>query len=469
MVNFSIPIDQKSDEKAYKFRESGNDAYNHNKHLSALTFYNKSITYASSKKVRALGYANRSAIYLTLGYYDECLKNIEWARENDYPTDKLENLKKREVKCKNLMLKGEKNIAEDPWNFFKLSYPANEKIPWLINCLDVRSTEKYGRGVYATKDLKAGDVISIEEPFITCIQSEAYYQHCASCFKTNMLSLLPCLETASMMFCSSDCMNQFYSKTIDMDAVLNMDMRLLSVVSAKFGGYKKFDYFINRTCLNDLKKTIFDYDLSNPKDPVYHKNIALCFLSLSSQKDYSANDDSCNIYKKYVSKKTANHLLSLMPLNLIEEFYAGEQFTKVDSESISLFKSLINHSCCPNVFFIHIENKIVGFVVKPIKAGEQLFRCYFIKDPMSYNELKSNVFQTHNFKCDCQECINNSRSLKWFTPTCMIISRKSFVKAKELLKESWQKLNSGSKENYDHELQTFIILTELAYYATFPY
>ena len=178
-----------------------------------------------------------------------------------------------------------------------------------------------------------------------------------------------------MMFCSNDCMQKFYSKSIDMDAVLNVDMRLLSVVSALFGGYKKLDYFINRTNLKDLKKTIFDFDLSNPKNPAYHKNLAMCFLSLLPKKDHSVNEDSCNIYK-YVSKKTANHLLSLMPLNLIEEFFAGEQFTKVDTESIALFKSLINHSCCPNVFFIFIENKTVGFVAKPIKAGEQLFRCY---------------------------------------------------------------------------------------------
>jgi len=195
MANLRVPIEQKSDNKAIEFRELGNVEYNKKKYLSALILYNKSITYACTKKARSLGYANRSAVYLALGYYKECTENIKWARENDYSANKLGNLKTREEKCRNLMLKGAKNIAEDPWKFFKMSYPANEKIPWIANCLDVRTTEKYGRGIYATKNLKAGDVISIEEPFIVFLRDDGYYKHCANCYKTNMMNLIPCIQT----------------------------------------------------------------------------------------------------------------------------------------------------------------------------------------------------------------------------------------------------------------------------------
>jgi len=161
-----------------------------------------------------------------------------------------------------------------------------------------------------------------------------------------------------------------------MELALDDDMRMLSEVAYSFGGHEKLDKFINKTDLKDLKKTIFDFDLCNSEDPVHDKNLPMCFLSLSSKKDHSVSDGSCNIYK-YVSNKTANHVLSLVPLNLVDNLYFSGRLYDPDNdaENISLFRSLINHSCLPNVFFVSIENKIVGFVTKPIKAGEQLFRC----------------------------------------------------------------------------------------------
>ena len=96
------------------------------------------------------------------------------------------------------------------------------------------------------------------------------------------------------------------------------------------------------------------------------------------------------------------------------------------------------------------------------------FFCSY-KDPISYYESKALLFALLNFQCDCQECINDSYRFKLFAAAILIMNRKNFVKAKKLLTESWQKLNSGSQENWDYELQTFLILRTLAYYATFPY
>ncbi|KAL7037594.1 hypothetical protein ACKWTF_009293 [Chironomus riparius] len=470
MNDSGVLIEQKSDEKANEFRELGNVNYKKNEYLNALILYNKAITFACTKKVRSFGYANRSAVYITLGYYNECLENIKWACENEYPADKCKNLKNRELKCKELMLKGRKNVAEDPWNFFKMSYPVNEKIPWIVDRLDLRTTKKYGRGVYATKDLKAGDVISIEEPLITFLYHYGYYKHCANCFKTNMLNLIPCIQSASMMFCSTDCMDNFYSKNIEMDLSRHDDIRMLSIVSYPFGGYEELDDFVYKADLKDLTKTIFDFDLSNSEDPEYEKNLAMCFLSLSSKKQHVVNDDSCSIFK-YVSNKTANHLLSLFPLNAVEDFSSSGR-TEIninDNRKISLFRSLINHSCLPNVFFVTIQNKIVGFVVKPIKAGEQLFRCYFDKNFIFYFKNKMQMFNIHSFKCSCDECMFNSYQSKLFKVPALIMNRNNFVKAKELLKEGWRKLNAKQVDVYDIEKETFLILSTLGYYATFPY
>jgi hypothetical protein len=185
----------KNDKKSISFREEGNKHFLKKEFIEALLNYNKSICYAESKKEMSLGYGNRSAVYLEVGYYDECLKNIEWARENGYPASKMIKLNEREEKCKNLMANAVK--PEDLSNFFKLSYPANEKIPWIANCLEMKTTEKYGRGIYATKDLNSGDVISVEDAYMAFFDQIGIYKHCSNCYKSYMMNLIPCTRTGN--------------------------------------------------------------------------------------------------------------------------------------------------------------------------------------------------------------------------------------------------------------------------------
>ena len=81
----------KSDELANLSREFGNKCYNQGEMFKALVCYNKSIAFGSSKEVLSLGYANRSAVYLSLECKKECLKNIKWARKNGYPASSSVN------------------------------------------------------------------------------------------------------------------------------------------------------------------------------------------------------------------------------------------------------------------------------------------------------------------------------------------------------------------------------------------
>jgi hypothetical protein len=200
MSNSPDSIASKSDKQANEFREAGNINFSLKNYRDALILYNMSITYACTKNALSLGYANRSAVFLEIECFDECLKNIEWARKNGYPEDKLSKLDVREQKCKKMRLKGRKNKPEDPWEFFKLSYPPNKKIPWIVDRLELRTTEKYGRGIYATKDLKAGDVISIEDPVVCFLDDKHYYKHCNNCSKSCMMNLIPCNHSGKLIW-----------------------------------------------------------------------------------------------------------------------------------------------------------------------------------------------------------------------------------------------------------------------------
>jgi hypothetical protein len=178
-----------------------------------------------------------------------------------------------------------------------------------------------------------------------------------------------------MMFCSTGCRESFYSKSIDFNMSLQFDMKLLSEIAEPFGGYKELNDFIDKADLKDLKKTIFDYDLSNPNDLDYRKNLMMCLMSLQPIDGFPWNDGSCNIFD-YASEKTAKHILSTSFSNQITNIYEDDIFDFTDGDYVTLFSSLVNHSCLNNVDFFSIDNKQVGFVIKPIKAGDQLFDAY---------------------------------------------------------------------------------------------
>lgn len=166
-------------------------------------------------------------------------------------------------------------------------------------------------------------------------------------------------------------MNNFYSKANYMNLSKIDDMNFLAELAIPFGGYKQLDSFINKKVLKDLKKTIFDYDLSDTQDPDYRKNLMTCLLS-SHSKDLIAKGQ---IVSDKISKKSNEHISSIY---LVENFYIEDYFglQACDCFCGSIFRFLVNHSCLNNVKFISIDNKSVGVVIRPIKAGEQLFDCY---------------------------------------------------------------------------------------------
>lgn len=189
----------KSNEISNQLRAAGNKFYSERKFFQALLKYNESLCF-SENGIENLGlaFANRSAVYFEVKLYSECIRNVELARKNFYPEKNHEILAKREEKCKELE---RSQTTKNPWNFFKLSYPANKKVPFIVDCLEMKSDEKFGRYIIAKKDLKVGDVVSIESPFCGILLSESstlqipdanIYQRCANCLKENALDLIPC-------------------------------------------------------------------------------------------------------------------------------------------------------------------------------------------------------------------------------------------------------------------------------------
>lgn len=174
------------------FHDEGANFFKRKKYFEALFSYNKSLCHAEPLSVdMADGFVSRSAVYFEMEHYQKCLDNIQCARSQpQYKTDRI--LDEREYRCKEIM---KHDDIIDTTNFFKLSYPAHRKVPFIVSCLELSENDKFGRFIQTNCKLRPGDVVAIEEPFFKFVDLHAMsfyrYQRCFNCLKSNKLSLLP--------------------------------------------------------------------------------------------------------------------------------------------------------------------------------------------------------------------------------------------------------------------------------------
>lgn len=172
-----------------------------------------------------------------------------------------------------------------------------------------------------------------------------------------------------MMFCSATCKDILYSKALNMFDILSADVKMLSDIANSFG---TLDNFKNANW-KDFQKTIFDFDLNDPKDPDYKHKLITCLLSLSTN---GRRVDRVCKSRNYVGENISHHILSIFNLNFQKVNVNNGYKKNIGGWCIPLFASLINHSCVRNVHPIMVDNKLVTIVLEPIKAGNQLFFCY---------------------------------------------------------------------------------------------
>lgn len=199
----------KDEESALLYRIEGNHFLKKKKFFETLLSYNQSLCNATpDSEEMGFAYSNRSIVYLDVHEYKLCLDNIELARASAYPASKLPVLEAREEKCKRIIEGIKKTEGVD--TFFKLSHPANQKIPFIAKCLELRKNKQFGRHIITNKgklkhyvgfhifdcanfftDLQSGDIIAIEEPFFKSADGDGIFTRCTFCLRSNKMSLIP--------------------------------------------------------------------------------------------------------------------------------------------------------------------------------------------------------------------------------------------------------------------------------------
>lgn len=397
------------------FRKQGNERHMEKKFIDALKLLNESICLATSGSEQlGKAYANRSAVYFSMGMFALSMKSIKLARDNGYPEHLASKLNDRELKCTDELERMRSKIQQE-FSGVKpeLSYSPHEA-PFIANCLELKVNEHYGRHIVANADLKVGNIIAIERSFCSVITIENRYMCCANCLQENDYDLIPCPNCHSAMFCSPECYDQAINAFHDiecpiMDVLLEPSLlhpkeyvaaRLIIMATKCFKTSDELIEFVKD--LKGKEKNVFN---TNYKD---NRNIELLASILNLQgyeeKEPAINKNSLGIATALINqhllkftvfenvfktKKQTEFLIDLLyRLNKITNlncvsFNAKRLCLETDKRrleghcvDIYPFASLINHSCTPNIKQVKYGQENVLIVIKPIMNGEQLFISY---------------------------------------------------------------------------------------------
>ncbi|XP_033231354.1 SET and MYND domain-containing protein 4-like isoform X2 [Belonocnema kinseyi] len=242
-----VSCDNKNAEKAIQYKDDGNSKFLNAKtsldFLETFKLYTQSIAYAlNNSKELALAYANRSAILIHVGKYQDCLADINRALNLNYPNNLKSKVFLRKAECLLALgnpeakkahksaLKWLKEVSNETIkikmkdkleNFFNMDrkfyneeeeeifsvewdYSEDAQIPCASDGLEIKYNTEYGRHVVATRDFPAGEIIIAEKPYAQVLAYKNMYTHCAHCLKVTWSSI-PCCYCVYAVYCSAEC------------------------------------------------------------------------------------------------------------------------------------------------------------------------------------------------------------------------------------------------------------------------
>lgn len=401
-------LDGKSVDIAENLRLEGKLLYGECKYFDAMKKFNRALKLApNDSEELGLAYANRSLCFFRLNMLEECLIDVEMAKKSNYPKHLMHKLHDRSVMCSNLL--NANNYEQQQLNAQApvLSFDEHEDFAGVANCLDIESDDIYGNHVVTTIDLEIGQTILVERAhsIVDRNPESKGRDRCMHCFK-ECTNLIPCKMCVNGLFCNEKCMNESFHKfhcTLwipEPDKIrFRLVMEMFFRMNAAFSDFNDLMKTLELLHSDDddfpeLTKEQIDFAMILQVAHNHEKKTQeqLDTLKTIANHCFNAVIRSIPYFKgKFVELKKRRFLQHLM-LHLChiskQSYYMHELVFNNDhtkllectfngyGSAIFAFGNYINHSCVPNVYWICVDNRLVCKVIRPIKKGEQIFRCY---------------------------------------------------------------------------------------------
>jgi hypothetical protein len=409
--------EMKCNKVAENFGAKADECLSMKKFAEALENYNQCLRFAENKtKALSDAFAGRAKVYFELKLFEASLENIQSAIDMCATEEKCKIYKNFQETCRET----QSSIASESdenniWNFFKLSQPTHKRIPFIAQCLEVRKNDVFGRYIATTCNLNPGDIVVVEEPFYKVLDPMKRHARCAICLKQNMLNLIPCNKCSNgesvvyfvflmketkiliffsrvvilflAMFCSRKCSESVTHryecsapKEDNFEKLLLQRMFYQAVEIT--GSLSDLEKLMNR---QTSKKTIMDFDFSDPTDPMKDKNRILATTSLAEREPWSAEayakyesvtqqlqtetEDERNFLRNYLVR-----CLKSMTVNFFHFFWSPQQLEGQGFALCSL-AAYFAHSCDPNVDKIGEFERDLKVVLFIHVFFSSFFRC----------------------------------------------------------------------------------------------
>ncbi|XP_063922984.1 SET and MYND domain-containing protein 4-like [Zophobas morio] len=410
----------KSDVKASELRKLGNVQFQNKSDKDALILYTQSLSFAKSDEEVSVAYGNRSAALFYMGFYEECLADIDRAFRHGYPESLSAKLFKRKKDATKAYSDRKKVVKVKTYEIPQSEM--NPSIQSARNCIEIQANEKYGRHIVASRDIAIGEVLAVDNPYLVELQADMSsdpFLFCCECLK-HCYNVIPCLNCNEAYYCTEICRAKAFQNYHKYECLI------LPYVGQLFG--IKFDFWLfslKITLLamteekndetmyrSDRYKEISELEGHSNADPPEQTYV----LTLLSASIFILIKEKIKIFKEFeVFEEKFKELFlyhqQVFKVNAVTivSWHGNDKFyTSVTGLALYSLYSLFNHSCYPNTFWNTSGSTMVVRASLPIKKGEQCFISYgpyFAYD--NKTERQERLQRLYRFTCECRACQEN--------------------------------------------------------------
>ncbi|XP_055326481.1 uncharacterized protein LOC129580260 [Sitodiplosis mosellana] len=403
----NIAPNRKDNEFSTALHQRGNEFFRAENWSEAMTWYNRSLSYAEigSENV-ALAYSSRSACFFNMELYEKALIDIETAKSANVPEHLLVQLEQRQQECHELMQTAQKpKVTRD----FKLSYEANKNFPCMVDVVEIKYNQEFGRHLVAKCDIPVDKIVLMEKEFIAAIDNDRML--CCNCSRMNS-NFIACPQCPAVVFCDLDCMNQNLwhkwecgSSVSQLNFNMKLHVRAVLMAIESFRSVEDLMEFVGSalledpgtipTSMHDLKsKYHFFFNLKRSPQKVddiiaaytHFKCIQMC-PKINALFDGEEKT-------RFLMHLVFHHTLIIQTNSI-----GGDDF-----KSIHNVFSMVNHSCAPNLHNYIVGNHGIFKTIRYVKMGEQLCFNYLGSFNEKTHERQKELESNWKFICKCAVC-----------------------------------------------------------------
>ncbi|CAJ0760571.1 22573_t:CDS:10 [Entrophospora sp. SA101] len=262
--------------------------------------------------------------------------------------------------------------------------------------LELRTTQESGRGIYALENIKPGNLIMIDYPYIAVVDDENLAKFCSNCFSKSE-KILRCASCNMNCYCSKECQRK--------DWIFHQqECKTVKKVQRK-----------PPTIIRLISRILMRR--KNEPDTSKEVNNLLSNRELFKQEKIEDFGEMSILVKQYITRDAI-----ISAKDLIELFY--DELVTI-GVGIYMNTALLNHSCASNCIVVFENSKLLVKCIKEIKKNQEITINY--SDTLQPNiERRKDLRERYFFLCKCELCeyyksknnVDPRNALKCSTPNC---------------------------------------------------